>query len=274
MARLSSGGRAGKGELRVRILLAVVLILCSAPAFALDPETTFRAEYRISFLGLRVASSSFTTRFSGDRFVLEGQIRSAGLARLFDRTTAETNVTGRLAGDGIEPLEYVLNYQHDGRHKQTILRFRDGSVAETRNDPPLKRRGDDWVALTPDHLKAVFDPITATMVRASRPRAVCDRTIRIYDGEIRVDLPLRYAGMKPFSTDGFKGDAVRCRADFRAVAGYRKGRRALDFLQRESRIEIAFASAGMDGVYAPVTATIDTEIGPVRLYATRFARIE
>lgn len=253
-----------------RMFLVLALALVSGPALALDSGTSFRAEYRISFMGLRVASSSFVTRFTGDRFELSGRIRSAGIARIFDQTDAETRVSGVLADDGVRPLEYVLRYRHDGRDKKTVLRFRDGVVSETQNDPPLKPRGADYVPLSPEHLKSVFDPITATFIRAPSPRAVCDRTIRVFDGEMRVDLPMRYAGIKPFSTDGFKGDAVRCRVDFRPVAGYRKGRRALDFLQRESRIEIAFAAAAGADIYAPVTATVETEIGPVRLYATRF----
>jgi hypothetical protein len=241
------------------------------PAGALEAERGFRAEYRVSYFGLKVASSSFTSRFSGDTFLLKGSIRSAGIARLFDSTTAETRVSGRIEGDRVEPLEYVLNYTYGGRQKMTAIRFADGKAVETENRPQVTRRGKKWVPLGPEDLSAVFDPITATIIRARSPAEVCNRTIRAYDGEIRVDLKLSYAGTLPFATEGFKGEAVRCRADFEPVAGYRRGREALEYLRRESRIELAFAPVGANDIYALVTARVDTEVGPVHLRATRFA---
>lgn len=256
------------------LLLAAALGVLPLDAHALEAGQTFRAEYRISFLGFRIASSSFSSNFSGDTFHLEGRIESAGLARLFDRTTAATRVTGRMDGHGVEPLEYQLMYVSGGERKRTEIRFADGEVTETDIHPPPKPRGKDWVPLGANDLKAVFDPITATILRAASPEDVCNRTIRAYDGEIRVDLRLRHAGMKPFSTNGFRGVAVACTASFRPVSGYRKGRRALEFMQRRSRIEIAFAPVGADGIYAPVMATVDTEIGPVRLHATRFSTVD
>lgn len=246
-------------------------MLAPLPAGALEAPKAHQAEYRLTFLGFPIARTSFVSRFSGDTFVMDGSLKSAGLARMFDRTVAHTRVSGRLAQNGVEPLDYELNYTSGRKKQRTAIRFQNGDVARTENVPPLKKRGADWVPLGTGDLRAVFDPLTAAMIRADTPRAVCNRTIRAYDGEMRVNLKLSYAGMKPFSTKGFKGDVVRCKAKFLPVSGYRKGRRALDFMKNRSRMEIAFAPVGATNIYAPVTASIGTQVGTLRLYATRFS---
>ena len=255
----------------VMALAAGVALFLPMNVVALEAPQTFRADYRLSFLGFDIAKSSFVSNFSGDTFVLNGSLQSAGLAAMFDKTVAHTQVTGRIADDGVEPLDYQLNYVMGGKAQKTAIRFKKGNVVETENVPPLKKRGSKWVPLNADDLSAVFDPLTASMVRANSAREVCDRTIKAYDGEMRVNLKLRYAGTKPYKVKGFKGNVVRCKAKFEPVSGYRKGRRALEFMKHKSRMEIAFAQVGSSNIFAPVTASVGTQVGTLHLYAVRFA---
>jgi len=88
---------------------------------------------------------------------------------------------------------------------------------------------------------------------------VCNRTIRIYDGEMRADLRLAPAGAS--------GGQVTCSAKFEPVAGYRPSRSALKYLRDRSRITIAFAPLADTGFYAPVDASIGTQVGTVRIVA-------
>ena len=253
----------------------VVAIAASAPLFlpmntvALEAPQTFQADYRLSIHGFKIATSSFVSNFSGDTFVMNGSLKTAGLAAMFDKTVAHTQVTGRISDNRIEPLDYQLNYVSGDKAQKTAIRFENGNVVETENVPPLKKRGAKWVPLNANDLSAVFDPLTASMVRANSAREVCNRTIKAYDGEMRVNLKLHYAGTKLFKTKGFKGDAVRCKAKFEPVSGYRKGRRALEFMKHKSRMEIAFAQVGSTDIFAPVTASIGTQVGTLRLYASQ-----
>lgn len=252
-------------------LAASVFTFLPMNAVALEAPQTFRADYRLSFLGFEIARSTFVSNFSGNTFVLNGSLKSTGLAAMFDKTVAHTHVTGRIADDGVEPLDYQLNYVMGGKRQKTAIRFEEGNVVETENIPPLKKRGAKWVPLDADDLSAVFDPLTASMVRANSAREVCNRTIKAYDGEMRLNLKLQYAGTKPFKTIGFKGNVVRCKAKFKPVSGYRKGRRALEFMKHESRMEIAFAQVGSSNIFAPITASVGTQVGTLHLHAVRFA---
>ncbi len=255
-------------------ILALVALVFPTMAGALEAPKKYRTEYSISVLGLRIAKSNFISTLSASDFTIEGEISSSGIARLFDRTKARTLVSGKLGGESSLPQSYALNYTSGGKAKKTLLAFSGGSVVSTQNTPPPGARRPSWLPVSEADLKAVTDPLSAAIIRAANLREVCKRTLRVYDGEIRADLKLSYAGIKPFSTRGFKGDAVRCRARFVPVSGYHQDRKAIDYLANHSRIEVAFGQIGRTGVYAPVTASVKTKIGTVRLYARRFAQAQ
>jgi hypothetical protein len=72
------------------------------------------------------------------------------------------------------------------------------------------------------------------------------------------------------AVDGWEGETVTCSVGFKPVAGYRKGRKALDYLKNRSRMTITFAPLGRTGVYAPVRATVGTQIGTITVQARKF----
>jgi hypothetical protein len=119
-------------------------------------------------------------------------------------------------------------------------------------------------------LQAVTDPLSATLVRADSLSEVCGRTIKIYDGELRFDLTLTHESTGTMAIDGWEGETVTCGVRFEPVAGYRKGRKALDYLKNRSRMTITFAPLGTTGVYGPVRATVGTQIGTITVQAQRF----
>lgn len=258
---------AKKGMRRAIFTIAAVAVAFGAqPAGAIE---RFSSSYSVSVLGLRVASSSFTTTVNGEAVSIEGTLKSSGLARLFDDTTGSTVVRAKVNGQGVFPAAYDIRYVSGKKNKRTAISFASGKVAKTLNNPPLKKHAV-YVPLKPEHLQGVFDPMTALLIKADTPQAVCKRTVRVFDGEVRVDLKLSPAGEVPFSTKGFKGNAIRCSAKFVPVAGYRPDKNQIKYLRDKSRIEIAFAPIGAENLYAPVKATVGTQIGQVTVYATRF----
>lgn len=256
------------------IVTTIALIALAFPtiAGAVEASKKYRSEYSISVFGLPVAKSSFVSTFSGLNFTIEGDVSSSGIARLFDRTKARTVVNGQFGADSSLPQSYALNYTSGGKAKKTLLAFSGGAVVSTENTPPLGNRRPSWRPVSEADLKSVTDPLSAAVVKAGSLREVCNRTLRVFDGEIRVDVKMKYAGIKPFATRGFKGKAVRCRARFVPVSGYHTDREAIDYLANRSRIEIAFAEFAGTGYYAPVTASVKTKVGTVRVYAKRFGQ--
>lgn len=231
---------------------------------------SFNGEYTVSYLGLPIARATFRSSYDGADYRIDGSVASAGLARIFDDTKGTIAASGRLAGTGLEPRAFRADYVSGKKASLVDIRFAGGAVASTRVVPAPRKRGKDWVPLGAADLKSALDPIAATVVRAASPDEVCGRTVRLYDGELRADLKLDFVRKDAISVTGYEGPTVVCRMGFTPVSGYRKGKRALAYLKDRSRIVVTFAPLGETGVYAPVHATVGTEIGTITVKARRF----
>ena len=120
----------------------------------------------------------------------------------------------------------------------------------------------------------VLDPMAATVIHADSLDQVSGRKVKFYDGEMRADLTLTYVSKGTISVPGYKGDTVTCQMGFEPVAGYRKGRKALNYLKNKSRMMVTFAPLGQTGVYAPIHATVGTQIGTLTISAGRFEAVQ
>ncbi len=250
--------------------LAMVAMMTAAPARAAQ---SYQTDYRVSLFGLSIARANFSTNVSDDgAYKVTGDLSSSGLASLFDDTKGKLDVTGQLAKSGPVPISYVVKYRHGKRDKSTSITFANGNVTNTTNVPPINKK-KNWVELSPADLQSVADPISGVMVSATSLEQVCAQTLHLYDGQTRVDLKLSPAGgARPFSTKGFKGNAITCTAKFVPIAGYQSGRKAIEYLKNSSKISLTFASLGKSAIYSPVQAKIGTQIGTVTVYATRFEK--
>lgn len=248
-------------KLRRAVVLVLAMAMTCSPLSA--ATQSFRTRYDASLYGLPIARAVFDSRFDGRGFAISGTFASAGLARIFDPTDGTVKANGWLLGNGSRPNLYTLDYRSGGEHKKTTIRFSRGAVKETRNVPAPKKRGKDWVPLKRRHLTDVADPLSALLVPVATEREVCNRTIHVYDGEIRADLVLQPVA----DGQGFSRATVTCRARFVPVAGYRKGHSSIKYLRDRARILVGFVRVEGRELYSPVEATIATKIGTVHIRA-------
>jgi hypothetical protein len=247
----------------VRVVFATAAATLAAIFPAHAELETFKGEYTVYYLGLPIARSTFDSRVGSDAFSVKGTVSSAGIATIFDSTKGIATASGAFKGGVTQPTAFRMNYTEGKRKQMTTLGFRNGDVVSTENVPPLKKRSKKrWVPLDTNDLKGVLDPFSAGLIKADSPDQVCDRTIKLFDGEMRINAMLRPRDTMP-EAKAYGDKVVTCRVKVKPVSGYRKGRRALDYLEKESKILVAFAPLGSTGVYAPVYATIGTEIGTV-----------
>jgi len=253
-----------------QVLVAVLAFALPSTAYAADART-FKGEYTVSFLGLSVAKASFSSQYVGDDYTINGTVSAAGIAKLFDDTRGTISSKGTISGKRMHPNAFRADYTSGKKASMIDIRFSNDAVTSTKVVPaPEKRDPKEWVPLGASDLVAVLDPMAATVVHADSPDKVCGRTVKIYDGEMRANLTLTYQSKGTISVPGYKGDTVTCRLGFEPVSGYRKGRKALEFLKNRSRILVTFAPVGKTGVYAPIRASVGTQIGPLTISARRF----
>lgn len=254
---------------RAVVIAAALLLATIMSGSAAYRAPVYRGEYTLSFLGLPVGRVNLDSQIDSKGYSIEGEASAAGLSAFFYDTSGKLTASGRFT-DGVQADRFRAEYRYDKKPTLVDIRFAGGNVVEVVNDPPLKKRRKDWVPIGPDDLKSAVDPIAATLVKADRLEDVCKGGARMFDGELRADLALSYVSTGKMSVKGFDGRTVTCRLKFTPAAGYRKGRRALEFLRTKSRIMVTFAQIGETGVYAPIHATIGTQIGTITVRARRF----
>ena len=74
-------------------LVAVLAIALPSAASAASPQS-FKGEYTVSFLGLSIARSTFSSHYENGAYAIDGTVTSAGLAKLFDDTRGTISSKG------------------------------------------------------------------------------------------------------------------------------------------------------------------------------------
>lgn len=249
--------------------VAALAILGSTQAQA-NEQSSVRSEYVVSLHGLVLARSNVESHIDRRTFRIQATMRSAGFGSIFDNTRGVTTVKGQFAQDATRPDSYEVDYTSGKKKKNTRIDFSNGAVVKAVNDPPVNTKRADWVPVQKAHLAGVADPLSATLVRAESPAQVCNRTIAFFDGAMRADIALSSGGNGNASIPGYEGETIVCNARFLPVSGYRKNNSSIGYLRNASRITIAFAPVGTTGVYAPIEASVSTQIGTIRVRARRF----
>lgn len=251
-------------------LLSAVAFLPFAVAEASGQELTSR--YQVSLIGLPVGRASFKTRIEGRSYSVAGSLTSSGLADIISRTQGSSSVAGTIRGGKLYATRYGLAYSSDRKSFRSDVTFRAGRVASADVAPEVTKPKKDYVPVSRRQLNSVVDPLSGLMLMGkATPESLCRRTLPFFDGWSRLDLKLSPVGTRPFSTDGYEGDVVVCAVRIRPVSGYRATSRGVKFIARQT-LELWFAPIRDTGVHAPVYARIPTEIGPLILRASTFAK--
>ncbi|WP_164742980.1 DUF3108 domain-containing protein [Mesorhizobium sp. Z1-4] len=232
-----------------------------------EPTVKFETQYVITVRGFTVAKADFRGKVQGSTFEVDGKLRSAGLARIFDKTDARSRSVGVLGNGTPQPNGFLLSYnQGSSGDKKMEIAFSGGNVANVTHQPALGPAGNDLVPLSDGDLKAVTDPVSATIVVRGTPEDICNRTLRVYEGGTRVDVQL-----SPVSVGwiyGVGNGAVTCSGKFIPVAGYIKGA-TYDYMRQHANMEFIYAPTRRQGIYMLHSITTQTDIGQVKLRAWR-----
>ncbi|WP_181408166.1 DUF3108 domain-containing protein [Pararhizobium mangrovi] len=228
-----------------------------------------RTAYAIRFWGLTVARATFTTKTDGKHYTIDGDLESAGLAKIFDSTHGTSHVTGAILPERLQAQSYRMQYTSGKKHAKTTMRFDDGAVRSVERKPKDKDdKQDDWVPVEENDLRNVVEPVSALVLPAGEP--ACPRTIRLFDGETLAELKLKADGHKSVSTDAYSGDVLVCTVNFTPLAGYRRSNDGINYLKKADDISVWFARTKGSDFYAPVYARVPTRIGWVTVSATQF----
>lgn len=250
-------------------LFSAAFLLAGALQLGPAEAVTLTGEFRASLTGIPVAVAEFKAVLGDDRYEVSGSGRTVGLSQLVTPGRARVESSGRVAGGTFRPAAYQHELVKEGERDRVRISFAGGRVDSVSVEPPPKRRRDR-VPLADRHFRRVVDPLSAMMMLSNQTLGpeMCNRTLPIFDGEMRYDLQLSFKRTERVS--GFSGPAHVCAIRYRPIAGHRPKRSGVKFLQSNEGMEIWMAAIG-EGVVAPVKARVPTPYGPLVLSATRLS---
>ena len=234
--------------------LAASLAMSEAVAVSTDAAAP-GVEYSIALAGLTIGEARIQARIGESQYRLSYDI---AFDLLVWSGSGRGEAIGRVTGDGLRPDSYRVAFS--GRRERTIsVDFApDGRVTDYEVAPPFNtRRYGARVAILPDQLSGVVDPLTALIIPDAEgtlpAQAVCVPTRSVFSGAVRFDL----------ETDALtepEGGRVACSVTYRPVAGHRFESDGVERLSA-APLPVSLRHHPEAGAWLPERATFPTRFG-------------
>lgn len=263
-----AGARRRFSVFSVLTAATVALTIGSAAAGDMAWPNQVNARYRLTFNGFEVGSYNFTSRYSGQTYSATGRTEISALFGAFKWIGTFTG-SGALDKSGPLPAAYEMSYKTKKKITSVKLGF-DPAGVKTIALVPNKPPNPDVIKVSPDNLKHVFDPISATLAISKVTGSdACRRTIPVFDGKARFDLRLSLKGrevIKEERPSGQPRELLVCRVKYVPIAGHKP----TDFVNPwidYDHIEIALRAIPSVGIYVPYRVSVPSTIGPAVMTA-------
>ncbi|MEQ8266856.1 MAG: DUF3108 domain-containing protein [Parvibaculum sp.] len=243
-----------------------------APASRSDRTADIRADYTVYVGGLIFAEGSMKATLSGDGYLLENELGSAGLPRRFWEAKWTMTSEGHIANDRVHPSRFAFTATEKNETKRRLIVYDTNGTPELTFDPPLPP--DEHEETPPlSERKKTLDPVSAFLLPVIGDGNPCDRTLPVFDGKRRYDLQLTYDGDDKVTTrdNGYSGKAVRCKVRVMPRAGMQRAKLATSLRQRGDTL-IWLAPVRDDQLYIPVRVQLRTPIGAAILDVVKLQR--
>lgn len=229
-----------------------------------------RTVFDIRFGALAVGEATIDVAFDERHYELKAFGKTVGVAELFAQGKGDAASAGRIEGGRIVAQTSDAVYLEKGNKSTVHLEFDKGLVTKVSivADKKKNRTGPKWVEVNESHLRAVMDPASSIVVpvpyeQAKDPKAVCNRTLNLYDGETRYDIALQYKATKPVSTQGYEGYAYVCRMKYIPVAGHKRKQKNVEYMAGNDGMEIWLAPMQATNLFSPIRVEVPTWIGRI-----------
>lgn len=251
----------------MRALLAGLAAVCAfvAPAAA----ETYRLNYEAAVLNVVVLGTvNYEVTASPTRYAVRGNVRTSGLARLFDQTEINATSTGAVSGGAISWSRYDISHSYASKFRR-IEMTRAGAGVAAQVNPSYGDMGEP--AATSAQQSGSYDPLTGIFAlgRQIGVARACRGGVLIFDGRQHYRLSVAPRSQGNFNGGGYNGPAVSCQFRYEPIAGYS------DNFDR-SRIPVAeawFALPPEPGFAPPLRLTVPTPLGEAQLDLRGYERV-
>jgi hypothetical protein len=247
----------------VAAALGLGLATLAGAATAQDPPSpSFEGTYTAIARGISAGEFTYHFAETGGGYQITARRRLTGLARMFMGASQDFNYSVRGAvssGGALQPADY----EHSGGTRHRIVRasFSSDDIITTATP----RMGMGHPPATQAQKRGAVDQLTAIARLITTTGNPCDQTVQVYmDGRSRFDFVLSPNGQVNASSPAYHGRALRCRVNFRPIAGFSDP-------QDPAVLTFLFAPTP-SGLYAPIVIEMPSDdVGTIRLEARRLS---
>jgi len=250
----------------VQMLACATLAAClmAAPARA----ETYRLNYEAAVLGVVVlGTASYEITASPTRYAVRANLRTSGLARMFDQTEITATSTGNISSGSIGWTRYDISHAYSGKFRRIQMNRASGvtaTITPTYGDlgtPPA----------TAAQQSGSYDPLTGIFAlgRQVGVARACQGTVLVFDGRQHYRLAVSPIAQGTFNGGGYNGPALNCRFRYEPISGFSTN------VDRSS-IPVAdawFALPAQPGFAAPLRLRVPTPLGQAQLDLRGYERI-
>lgn len=243
---------------------AAAVSLLAAPALAVDTSwpASVAAKYKLYFGGFEVGKYRFESVSNGNNYTTTGSAEVSALFGAF-KWKGGIESSGTLGPAAPAPAGYKLSFKSKSKVGSVTLGF-DKAGVKSVDIQPAKPPHPEAVPLKPEHLKAVFDPMSSILAMThGNGGNPCNRTIPIFDGKIRFNLIMTAKAdqrVKEETPSGQPKELKVCKVKYVPIAGHKPKDFEKPWIDYDA-MEIAFRPIPTANVYVPYTVTIPTSIG-------------
>ena len=245
-------------------------LLASAP-MAHAEEIHHLTKFSVKFGGVTVGTARFDIKLDDEHYQMTGRGTTAGLARLFSSGKGNFDSTGIIDENKVRAVTHSVFVREKKKDASLKMAFADKGVTEIKMVPDKRKKhinSKQWVPLKPDHMQNVIDPASSLLMPiaykdASDPKKVCGRSLEIFDGQSRYTIKLSYKTTRAIQTTGYKGYAHVCKIKYVPIAGYRKGRKNVEYMRKNERMEFWLAPITGTNIFTPIRIDVATQYGKV-----------
>jgi hypothetical protein len=234
------------------------------------------ATYIIAINGLTIGRADARGRFTDHGYAAAISGSTYGISRIVSDARATLAGAGRVVGGNVVPASYNLSTSESGFETSVNMTMRGGSIVGLQAIPSLPE-APDRVPLTATSKQNVVDPVGAFVVAidhpgAPDPNAVCNRTVKVFDGWKRFDIRLSYKETTTIDdgANAYAGNLIVCAARYLPVAGHRASDDAVAFMADNKRLEISLVPIKGTNYMVPYRILIGTKLGDLTIAARTF----
>jgi hypothetical protein len=265
-----------KTLLRTPVLtLGLVSALVSGLGTVSARADEFRARYTVSVIGFHVGEVTAAGAVGRGTYRIDLNAKLTGIAAWVASVKLALAATGSLRKGSPAPSTYATTSANSIGSRTVRMSLDSGNVKAVEIFPPFEDK-EGRIPVTEANKRNIVDPTSALIMPVPEGEpligpAACNRTIPVYDGYVRFDVTLHYAGVKNVSVDGYSGPVSVCAARYIPISGHKRDSKSTKFMAENRDIEAWLAPIDRAHVVVPIHVALMTLAGAAVIDAVEFS---